>query len=422
MKRLFSNGPSKDFVINQFARLLKGSKRAYIAAPFVNKTDDVLSAAKEGTKVSMLVGLNASTSPQALKAIHSHANIAIRYLTRRFHAKIYIFDDGALVGSSNLTDGGLMANREATIWLDQSEDPDKIDEAQALFAELWESAQVLTPERLKEFTLTHAAIVRSGPDPDTLIENAVGKAEPVNINIMSATKTPERLFLEELRREVYEQYRPAFNEVKQLLEEHQFRRPELAQAGIANETNRFLNWIRLTHAPGDDAWETAPLRLPPERRAEIVRLGTEWKSTPNPRIDENFLPWLDKVRSVFGTEDAIRAASKDQLTEGLRSIHAFLEQLRFVKGGEAALPSAFWAANNQDVDRVKRTLAYLIHGRGDFVQRLHDVLFTARMKLGYIGRFCALELYGTIKPEDCPPINGRMAKALRYLGFEVRGS
>ena len=37
-------------------------------------------------------------------------------------------------------------------------------------------------------------------------------------------------------------------------------------------------------------------------------------------------------------------------------------------------------------------------------------------------RFCALELYGTIRPTECPPINGRMAKALRYLGFDVRGA
>lgn len=37
-------------------------------------------------------------------------------------------------------------------------------------------------------------------------------------------------------------------------------------------------------------------------------------------------------------------------------------------------------------------------------------------------RFCALELYGTIRPTECPPINGRMAKALRYLGLDVRGA
>jgi hypothetical protein len=44
------------------------------------------------------------------------------------------------------------------------------------------------------------------------------------------------------------------------------------------------------------------------------------------------------------------------------------------------------------------------------------------MKLGRFGRFCALELDGTVKPEECPPINGRMAKALRYLGFDVKGT
>jgi hypothetical protein len=60
-------------------------------------------------------------------------------------------------------------------------------------------------------------------------------------------------------------------------------------------------------------------------------------------------------------------------------------------------------ANNQDVAKVKRTLTYLVHGSGDFIiQRLHDVLYDPLLKLGYFGRFCALELYRTIKPEECP--------------------
>ncbi len=62
----------------------------------------------------------------------------------------------------------------------------------------------------------------------------------------------------------------------------------------------------------------------------------------------------------------------------------------------------------------KETLTYLLYGPGDFIQRLHDILYDSGKKLGYFGRFCALELYGTIKPAECPPMNGRMAKALRY--------
>lgn len=422
MKHLFSNGPSKDFVANQLTRLLHGSKRAYIAAPYVTVTESVLVAAKAGTSVSLLVGLNEITRPQALAAVHGHSNVAIRYLTRRFHAKIYIFDGAALIGSSNLTDGGLMSNREATIRLDQENDLDRIEEIQALFLELWESAQVLTIEKLNLFADAHATVKRSGPDPDSVIENAVGKAEPVNINVASATKTPERIFLEELRRQVYEQYRPAFNEVTALLLENGFRRPELEEAGAANETNRFLNWVRLTYAPGEETWEAAPLRSQAERRTEILRLGAEWTTTKEDRIPHHFIDWLHLVQGVFGTTEAIESASQERLTQGLLSIHAFLEQLRFVKGGEAALPGAFWTANSQDVAKVKRTLTYLVHGQGDFIQRLHDVLYAPSRKLAFIGRFCALELYGTIKPEECPPINGRMAKALRYLGFEVRGA
>jgi hypothetical protein len=125
---------------------------------------------------------------------------------------------------------------------------------------------------------------------------------------------------------------------------------------------------------------------------------------------------------VFGTEDAIASASKDELMEGLVSIHAFLEQLRFVKGGAVNLPAAFWSANNDDVAKVRQTLTYLLHGPNDFIQRLHDVLYDPRMKLKFFGQFCALELYGTIKPQECPPMNGRIAKALRYLGFDVRGA
>jgi hypothetical protein len=62
----------------------------------------------------------------------------------------------------------------------------------------------------------------------------------------------------------------------------------------------------------------------------------------------------------------------------------------------------------------------LVKIRRPFTYRLHDALYDAEFKLGYFGYFCALELIGTVKPEVCPPINGRMGKALRFLGFDVR--
>jgi hypothetical protein len=415
MRRVFSNGPSKDYVINPFNRLIGGSARLHLAAPYFSVAEPIVDAARAGKPVQLLIGLNVATNPAAVAATLGLPNLSVRYLTHRFHAKIYIFDEAALIGSANLTDGGLKANREAVLCLDQADDLDAIEEVRSLFLELWESAPVLTPAVLSAFTAAWHANRPKGPDPDDAIEKAVGRAEPANIHVSSRTKSRERLFLDDLQRQVYEQYGPAFNEVGQLLANHGFRRPELADIGLANETNRFLNWVRLTYVRGDEALQTASVRSAEIRRTEILALGQEWATTDKNRVPADYVDWLHTIQRLFGTPDAIARASKDDLTAGLMSLHAFTEQLRFVKGGLANLPAAFWGANRQDVDKVSRSLNYLLHGPDDFVLRLHDVLYEPQMKLSYFGRFCSLELYGSVKPQECPPVNGRMAKALRYL-------
>lgn len=422
MSRIFSNGPNKDYIINPFSRLAAGSSRLHLAAPYFTQAEPLLEAAKKGKSVQLLVGLNEATSPQALRKIHEVTGIAIRYLTSRFHAKVYIFDKAALLGSANLTDGGLRANREAVITLDREEDADALDEVRALFVELWDAGQVLTREKLDTFEKTYNDLRRKSPNAEKEIEAALGQAQPHNINVASHEKSSERVFLETLRQEVYEQYRPAFSEVTAILQEYGFRRPDLADVGIENETNRFLNYVRLTHVIGDDAWQTAPLRSAEERRKEIMHYALEWVQATNNKVPEDYAAWLRTVKRTFGTREAIMAADKHQIMEGLMSLHAFIEQLRFVKGGQKNLPTEFWKANNDDPERVKSTLTYLLHGPGDFIQRFHDVLYDQSIKLKRFGYFCALELYGTIKPDECPPMNGRMAKALRFLGFDVKGA
>lgn len=421
MTRIFSNGPGS-FVIAPFEKLIAGTSQLFLAAPYFTMAAPLLQAVKKGKTIQLLVGLNAATSPEALRQVHEVPGLAVRYLTSRFHAKIYIFGETALLGSSNLTDGGLYSNREAVICLDRPEDTDAIEEIRALFVELWDAGQVLTKEKLESFAKAHAAARKRAGDPDKDIEDAIGRAEPPNINVKSHEKSKERVFLEGLRQLVYEQYRPAFNEVTAILDEHNYRRPELSSVGIANETNRFLNYVRLSHVFGDEAWQTAPLRSPADRRSLISNLGEEWATADDSKVPEDYATWLVTVRQTFGTKDAINGATKEQITAALMSLHAFLEQLRFVKGGAKNLPTEFWKRNDDDLARVKSGLAHLLHGPDDFIKRLHDILYDPSRKLALFGRFCALELFGTVFPDICPPMNGRMAKALRYLGFDVKGA
>ena len=345
----------------------------------------------------------------------------IRYFTSRFHAKLYLFDDSAMLGSSNLTEAGIQSNREAVIVLDRREDAATVDELRATFKELWEAGQTLTDAKLQAFTETHGARSLPSRDPDREIEEAVGKGEPPNVRVEGRKQSREHIFLETLRRRV-QQYRPAFNEVSDILQRHNFRRAELADLGTANETNRFLNYVRKVHAIGEEAWWAAPCRDADGRRAVIEQIGREWAGAADSKVSEDFASWLRNVVRVFGERESLETATREEITEGLISLHAFNEQFRFMKGGAENLPAEFWKQNRDDVAKVKRTLLHLLHGDGEFVARLHDILYDASLKLPMFGQFCALELYGTVRPEEYPPINGRMAKSLRYLGYEVEGT
>jgi len=419
MPTIFSNSPvARDWVRKPFERLAKSSNRLWLAAPYFTEPSVILEAAAAGKPVQLLVGLNTATRPEALRRVHSLPGVAIRFYTHRFHAKLFIFEEGALIGSSNMTDGGLASNREGTVLLDPHDDPERYGEVQALFSELWASGDVLTDVKLKAFTTVWNQI-NVGPDPQKLIDNQVGHREPPNISVDSKGSSKTRDFLEGLRRDVYERYRPAFLEVNEILAIMGLRRPDLSQVDQMHETNRFLNWVRLRHVHGDDAWRLAPIRDPDERRGLVSSYGAEWVQASDNMVPDVFFDWLDNVSRHFGTADAVDAASKADIGEALMSLHAFTEQLRFVKGGMPNVLPEFWRENSDDTERVRSSVRHLLHGNGDFAERLHDVLFDPTRKIRMFGKFTALELFGTVHPNVFPPVNGRMVKAMRFLGYSV---
>jgi hypothetical protein len=102
--------------------------------------------------------------------------------------------------------------------------------------------------------------------------------------VLNPKNKAKRLFLEGLRRQIAA-YRTAFNEVQRLLVENQFNRGELVGESMATQTNLFLNWVRLTHAGGDE-WKAAPIRSEDDRRSEILGLSREWIETEDSKIAE----------------------------------------------------------------------------------------------------------------------------------------
>jgi HKD family nuclease len=165
MGRIFSNSPLKDFVVNPYAELVAGSAQISVMSPFVTRVEELIDAARSGKRVDLLVGLNSSTSPAALAKAQQQHGIEVRYYAHhRFHAKVYLFDRAAIIGSSNLTDAGLKYNREAAIALNDDDDSADIVELRAVFDELWDAAAVLTDDVLKRFSEAHQRFRSSNVD------------------------------------------------------------------------------------------------------------------------------------------------------------------------------------------------------------------------------------------------------------------
>ncbi len=417
---IYTNSPGQDQVLRPYSAHMATASRIRIAVPYFTRESEVLQAAARGAKVELLVGLNRSTNPSALRRVLDAPNCLVRYFTDGFHAKVFLFDGVVMLGSANLTEGGMASNREAVLVLDQLGDEDRILDIELFFAQVWDSAEVLTNEVWNQFKAAWDKATRLG-NPDAPFQ-VLRDVEPPTVLFGSGHKSAQQHYLSDLQKSIYEEYSPAFAEVSAVLRDRGLRRPEFVDLGLAFETNRFLNWVRLEHAVGDVSWQEALLLSEDDRRHMVGSLAEQWVSTTNPHIPDDYFQLLSELQAVMATPESIRASDHEQLAHALICVHAFKQQLRFTKGGEEALPTKFWKLNQDDLLRVQSSLIYLVHGSDDFAERICAVLYDQKYKLGAFGRFCALELVGTLKPEQVPPINGRMAKALRFLGFDVRAT
>ena len=158
MRRIYSNRKNdSDEVMIPFLQMLEDSERADLASPFFTSAKPLLDAANDGKTIRLLIELNVITCPKALREIIDAPNITIKYLMKEFHAKVYVFDkvaslgSVALLGSANLTGNGLTGNREAVIRLCEDQDSDAIQRLRKLFDELWEAGDPFDEERLVQF-------------------------------------------------------------------------------------------------------------------------------------------------------------------------------------------------------------------------------------------------------------------------------
>jgi hypothetical protein len=422
LRDAYGNSKASGYTIDVFELTAPGAKSAMLASPFFSTYDPIERLTKRGCEVKLIVRLCSVTPPKVIAQALADPLVTLRCFTsREFHAKLYIVDDQALVGSANLTNAGLMSNREVSIVVRKDRDA-VFDELPGLFDLFWSYAGVMTPDILAAYQTAFRQIgnPKEEADFEQLLTKHVGKADPPSAIAGSEVISKRRAFLEQLRRKYDEQVIPAFREVREIMESSGLRRAEFADGDIEIELNRFLGWTRLIHAPGD-TWKQTPLAERGERRERTLNYLHNWVEIADTRAGDMYYAEQEqgniaKLRDGLASVATIEAMDYDQLFETLCGCHAFYDMLRFVSGGLPGLKDDF--ANRNSLSEIQATLSYLIHGDGLMLERAYDCIFDEKWKLGRFGENCVMELVGWMTP-DRPPVNGRTLKALRFIGHDI---
>ena len=184
------------------------------------------------------------------------------------------------------------------------------------------------------------------------------------------------------------------------------------------EIDSFISWVREKVAPGE-SWKSGPFRVASEQEKLIDELIAEWKTVYWKHFEQTIVgERYPRFTKVFGSREAILAADDSDLFDALGTLHSFYDRFRFFDGGVAGWKEEFPTFN--DPKRTRETLAYIVHGDGDIVQRMSNAIFDPRWKLNEFGRANVQELIGWRNREELPIINGRTTKVLRFFGSKVR--
>jgi HKD family nuclease len=409
----------KDFIVNEIERLSVPDQDVYIAVAFFTEAGVVKRLIEKGCRVQMVVRLGFPTSPRALEEVMALPNLQLRvYTARTFHPKLYIFgDEVALVGSANLTHAAVWSNQEVVVRVDAEDD--RFTELAAVFDDYWDGAEVPTQAQLKLYKELYLNFSKHEDAADALardVAEKLGNTAPTNINRGEKKRGKKSLFLSHFRK-TYQEGVAAFDVVRKVYKASGYRKADEADIPLRLEIDSFISFVREKVATGE-SWESAPLRTPAEQEPLIRELIERWKATSWPHFEDKIVGEnYPRLKHVFASRESIMAADDGELFDGLATLHSFHDRFRFFDGGLPSWKKVFPTYN--DPKRTRETLAYLVFGEGDIVERMANVVFDPRYKLEEFGKANVQELVGWCNREELPIINSRTTKVLRFFGSKV---
>ena len=392
---LYTNTSGKDSVRNAFYNHSQGVPEILIASPFFSYDEifnDIFKLNNE-CLIRMIVRLGPATSPESLQKIIDNEQIQIRYFTSpQFHSKLYIFGDKIiLVGSANLTSAGFQSNRE--ICVEISHDDERFDNLLRLYNSYWIQADVLTKERLKEYSQLYKSPNNKFGEYkfETEIKNKFGDISPKEgVQVDKKKISKEKIFLESYLR-TYQEFHTAYKIVENIYKKDKRRQQPEEVVPLRIEIDQFLSFIREKYAKGD-TWKTAPILGGAEQEKIIKEKLDNWFSQRWSYLDNTIPEHTKRINQTLSSKDQIRNSTMEQIFHALDVCHSIHDRLRFFPGGHETLKKVFTSEN--DLKQIQKVISYLLYGQDDFITRMGTCIFDDSYSINQIGRSAVQELLG----------------------------
>lgn len=416
---LYTNSNERgDFFRGAFDAYASRPQHVLIAVAFLTDPEPILRLVAAGSRVKVIVRLGYPTWPSALRRLINVEGIQLRGISKMsFHPKLYIFEkDGAIVGSSNMTQSALTSNQEVNVLIPT--DDHRFGELTALFNTYWDQVVPVDEAIIQNYQNLLDRYKGARKELDAMndgIENLL-PARIDNIDRGKRVGTKADFFIDGYRSE-YQGFLDAFQTVQRVYSSTGQRKYAEDVVPLRIEVDVFLGWVREHYTLGT-SYLDEPLRAGDELEEKIRSTLADWFRAEYPHMDDVSRRRYPLIKKVFGTVAAIEQASYDEILDALSCETSFYDRLRFFSGGHQTHIDTFRAEN--DLSGVRRTISYLLFGSDDPVLRMYRCVNDPAYRLRQFGRSAVQELLGWTNSEGIPICNSRTLRSLRWMGFDVK--
>lgn len=385
-------------VLTDFAESADSIK---IATAFFSDTKFISAWLNDSKKVDLLISLRPPTNYYSLKDVHLKSGINIQFLGHEFHSKFLIFYSNekpfaCIVGSSNLTEGGLQKNIETNAILTNLT---LVEELEEQFSILWRQSYLLRSVdllRFKEVFIKFQNRNQQAQKEQSEFEKKIFNRRAVKSEIKLAKEVKQ-----------YRVFREIIDEIKEMVID--ISKAEYPNIPVNLTIDHFWHWIKKIWSKENRQKPTAlnRSRLIPKLFKEYCK----WDKSA-----ENYTQEMARrSKALFAnilSERNIDSLSKDQAKKIYANLHS---------GGMKAtrFHSDEVFATENSIEKIRSSLKYLLYSKNEIELRIHNLCLNPDFKLHQFKFSGAQELIGWVMPEKYPIRNYKADFALKQLGYNL---